>query len=206
MRNEKTILILATTNSGKIREITPMLSDIPLIICSLTQLSGKPEPFTETGKTFEENAVAKAVYYSKFSDELVLAEDSGIEVDALDGRPGIYSARYAGKNATDEQNNLKLLRELESAPSEKRNCRYHTVCALAKHGKIFKITSGSVNGKVSLKPAGRGGFGYDPIFFVPEYNKTMAELGSEVKNSISHRYHAVKLMNTKLKKLLASEI
>jgi XTP/dITP diphosphohydrolase len=152
----------------------------------------------EDGKTFTENALKKARFYSKYFGKLTLADDSGLEVDILNGIPGIYSARFAGKGATHQENNQKLLREMEGVPISKRGARFRCVIAIVSQDGREVMTDGSCLGKIGFKEVGKKGFGYDPLFILPQYGKTMAQLSVEEKNRISHRGKALR----KLRKIL----
>ena len=179
-------LLIATHNQGKIREYSTLLTALPLTITSLAD-QGITEDVEETGDTFAENAQLKATTYAKWSGLLTWADDSGLEVDALNGRPGVYSARYAGPNATDEDRYQKLIRELQAMPTATRTARFRCVVAIAlPNGELF-TTEDTVEGVIVDEPRGLHGFGYDPIFFLPERRCTMAELAAEEKNRISHR-------------------
>ena len=144
----------------------------------------------EDGNTFEENACKKALFYSQWTDGMVFADDSGIAVDALGSRPGVFSARYAGPEADDEANNQKLLRELASVPASDRTAHYACIIALARRGKILTVVEGRAEGLIQDEPQGTGGFGYDPYFFYPPLNRTFAELSLEEKFEVSHRGEA----------------
>ena len=187
-----TRLLLATRNAHKTREIGEILgADFEVI-----DLSTRPEiPETvESGTTFGENAIIKALAVSEKYDGLVVADDSGLEVDAMDGAPGVRSARYAGEKATDQQNIEKLLQELrDCAPSESdpRTARFRCVMVLARDGKFIRTVEGMVAGTIVEAPRGTGGFGYDPVFQPDGYDKTFGELAAETKNRISHRARAV---------------
>ena len=180
-------IVLATGNKGKLREFKGLLGGVFGNIVSLNDLESPPGVI-EDGETFRENALKKARAIASYSGLPALADDSGLEVEALDGRPGVYSARYAGEGATDRDNINKLLAELRGTGN--RKARF--VCFLAlvtPEGK--EITAeGSCEGVILTEPRGEGGFGYDPVFFLPEYNKTMAEIAPELKNKISHRARA----------------
>ena len=154
----------------------------------------------EDGKTFEENALKKARFVANHLNMVALADDSGLEVDALNKRPGIQSARYAGENATDQENNRKLLKELNGIPIEKRQACYRCVVALVFPSGREEVAEGRCRGFIALEPKGNRGFGYDPLFYVPEYGKTMAELSSEIKNRISHRGRALVKLKARLAK------
>lgn len=161
-------------------------------------------PIEETGFTFAENAEQKARQIAACANGFVLADDSGLEVEVLGGEPGVFSARYAGPKATDIQNNSKLLRALEGVPWEKRKARYRCVIALADLSKRIHLSEGICEGIIALEPSGRHGFGYDPVFYMPEYNLTMAQLSPAIKNNISHRAKALQKARQILDCLLAS--
>lgn len=191
--------IAATKNQGKLKEIKEILADFPFEVISMEQ-AGIGIEIEENGVTFEENALIKARSVSKISDGIVMADDSGLAVDYLDGAPGVYSARFAGEGATDEEKNLKLLRLLEGVPYEKRTARF--VCAVAvvfPDGRHFTV-NGTCEGYINEKPAGNNGFGYDPLLYIPQRGKTIAELDSDIKNEISHRGKALRLMVAELRK------
>lgn len=183
-------LILASKNAGKLREFQSLLEGLPFIVTSLADYPHIPE-IEETGATFAENAAIKAEAVAKYTGELSLADDSGLEVDALDGRPGIYSARFAGEPGSDEANNCKLLDLLSAVPVEKRTARFHCVIAIAEPGAPTQLAEGRCEGLIMFAPSGTGGFGYDPLFYVPSLGKTFAEMTAEQKNKISHRAHAL---------------
>jgi XTP/dITP diphosphohydrolase len=195
------ILVLATRNQGKIREIEKAL-DIPrLEIRSLQDFPDLPE-VVEDGRTFLENAFKKAQACAQATGCPALADDSGLEVDCLNGAPGIYSARFSGAEATDEANNRKLLSLLEGVPEERRTARF--VCRIVVYlpeGK-WSQTDGFCPGIIAPGPRGEHGFGYDPIFYLPELNKTMAELPLEEKNRISHRAQALRKIRSHLEGIL----
>jgi XTP/dITP diphosphohydrolase len=182
-------LLLATHNAHKTREFRELLGhNFEVIDLSSFPKIAIPE---ETGRTFEENAVLKAIAASQ--NRLVVADDSGLEVDALDGAPGIYSARYAGNNANDAKNVEKLLRELSARTGavEKRSARFRCVIALAQNGNVLGIFEGVVEGNIVDAPRGTGGFGYDPVFQPAGFEQTFAEMPPELKNKISHRAQAI---------------
>ena len=186
-------LLVATTNPGKFAEVQAHLRDLPLRIRSLQSIA-QPPTVVEDGETFEANALKKARTLAQFSGVATLADDSGLEVDALGGAPGIYSARYAGAEADDDRNNRKLLRELASVPEAKRSARF--VCALAlcapriDGGKEW-IARESCEGRIALALQGSQGFGYDPLFFFPPFGKTFGEIERDVKATVSHRGKAL---------------
>jgi XTP/dITP diphosphohydrolase len=183
-------LLIATGNPHKTREFAEILGK-EFEVCDFSSVPDARE-VEETGTTFEENAVLKALSAAQDQPLLVAADDSGLEVDALDGAPGIYSARYAGQDATDEQNVDKLLSELvrRNVPAPKRTARFRCVIALAREGKLLKTFEGAVEGVIIDLPRGKHGFGYDPIFVPKNFNRTFAELPGKAKNKISHRAQA----------------
>ncbi|MFH1479345.1 MAG: XTP/dITP diphosphatase [Candidatus Omnitrophota bacterium] len=183
-------LIVATRNKDKLKEIKALLKGIPLDVVSLGSFSGVPEVI-EDGKTLEANATKKAKETSSFLNTLVIADDSGLEVRHLGNQPGVYSARFSGKDATYTSNNKKLLDMLEGVSVSKRKARFRCCIAIADKGKIIKVVEGKVIGKIVYKPKGRSGFGYDPVFIPDGYKKTYAELGIKEKNKISHRGKAL---------------
>jgi XTP/dITP diphosphohydrolase len=187
---KQTQLFVATTNEGKITEIHHALDDLPIEITTLKDATGT-EICPEDKPTVLENAIFKAMHYSRFSDAMTLADDTGLEVDALGGSPGVHSARYAGPSATYAENNQKLLKELAAVPEGKRAARFVCVMAIAYRGRLLKSFQGVCEGRVLTCLRGSGGFGYDPLFFIPALNKTFAELSTEEKNKISHRGKAL---------------
>ncbi|HMK75593.1 MAG TPA: XTP/dITP diphosphatase [Thermodesulfobacteriota bacterium] len=184
-------LIVATRNKGKIREIREVLKGLDLRVHSLGDFPDVPE-IEEDGKSFTENALKKARFYSKYFGKLTLADDSGLEVAGLKGLPGIYSARYAGESASGQENNQKLLREMQGLPVSKRGARFKCVIAVVSQDGKEAVAEGSCRGNIGFKEKGRKGFGYDPLFILPKYGKTMAELSLEEKNAISHRGKALR--------------
>ncbi|MEE4255208.1 MAG: XTP/dITP diphosphatase [Desulfuromusa sp.] len=184
-------LLVATGNQGKLKEIRSLLGDSPVEIVGLNQLVDPPE-VVEDGATFLENAQKKASEMAKFSGLLTLADDSGLVVDALNGAPGVFSARYAGEQGDDHANNAKLLQELDTVIDEKRQAAFHCVIALAWPDGRCETYDGQVSGLIMRGERGAGGFGYDPLFMVPEYGKTMAEISAAIKNRISHRGMALR--------------
>jgi len=193
-------LLLATNNLGKAREISQALSDLNLRILSLHDL-GERIRVEEDGKTYLENARKKAREVGLMTKKLTLADDSGLEVEALGGLPGVESANFARKGASDKENNEKLLKLLEGVPFERRRARFRCVMVLFDPlEKVEEWVEGSVEGFILDHPRGEQGFGYDPLFFIPELGKTLAELPLEVKNSISHRGRALRALKEVLKK------
>jgi len=191
-------IVLASNNKGKVREFGQMLSTINLEV--LPQATFNIEDADETGLTFVENAIIKARHASAIAGLPAIADDSGLEVDFLNGAPGIYSARYSGEGATDEKNLLKLLDALKDVPEEKRTARFQCVLVYMRHAEDPTpiICQGTWEGKIITESQGENGFGYDPIFYVPEYNCTSAQLKSEQKNKLSHRGIALAALVKKL--------
>lgn len=194
-------IVIATGNRHKFRELARLL-DAPGIRWHSLEAFPRILPVRETGKTFDANAVKKAKAVARATALLALADDSGIEVAALGGLPGIYSARFAGSHGDDAANNRKLLRILEGVPSRSRKARYRCSLALADGKKVLLLTSGSWMGYLATVPHGRGGFGYDPIVIIPKYGKTVAQLAPAVKRRESHRAAAAKKMRPLLRKLI----
>jgi len=193
-------IILATTNQGKIREFTSLFSMLDIVILSLKDYNHVPD-VVEDGDSFKKNAKKKAETICRYTGLPTIADDSGLVVDALGGAPGIFSARYAGEDATDEQNNKKLLYELRNIPDENRSARFVAYLALSIPGKNTVGVEDQLEGFVLKNPKGENGFGYDPLFYIPEYEKTMAEIAPEVKNQISHRGKAMKRLFAIIKNL-----
>ena len=174
------------------------MKGLDIRIFSLDDFSDIPE-IEENGKTFTENALKKARFYSTYLDQLTLADDSGLEVDILKGMPGIHSARYAGERASPQANNQKLLREMEGIPTSKRGARFKCIMVLASPEGKEAVTEGVCRGRIGFKEVGKKGFGYDPLFILPHSGRTMAQISIEEKNRISHRGKALR----KMRKLLA---
>ncbi|MFO7983011.1 MAG: XTP/dITP diphosphatase [Desulfuromonadales bacterium] len=191
-------LVIATRNKGKMREIRQILEDIDVEILSIENFSGLPE-VVEDGDTFSANARKKAATIARLSGCLTLADDSGLSVDALEGKPGVLSARYAGEDATDAENNRKLLEDLAGIPPERRQGAFYCVMALCRADGDCRTFSGKLEGEIIGNPRGNSGFGYDPLFLVPEYDRTLAELPLETKNRISHRGRALRQVANYLK-------
>ena len=182
-------IVLATRNRHKGEELASLLGDAGIRIRTLAEFPSAPE-VEEDGETCEANAIKKAAEIARATGVTSVADDTGLEVDALQGRPGVYAARYAGEHATYEDNCRKLLRELTGVSSAKRKARFLTVAAIAFPSGHVHVTQGSLEGLITEQPVGDRGFGYDPVFFVPEFNKTLAQLTIEEKNRISHRAKA----------------
>ncbi|HDS01602.1 MAG TPA: XTP/dITP diphosphatase [candidate division Zixibacteria bacterium] len=183
-------IVLATNNEHKIREISFILRDLPLSILSKKDFSDFPD-VEETGQTLEENAILKARAIFEATNIISIADDSGLEVAALGGRPGVNSARYAGPGCSFEDNNRKLLKEMEGVPESQREALFRCVIAISFRPDDVELVEGRVTGKITTEIRGLQGFGYDPVFFLPFYNKTFAELPPEEKNRISHRAIAI---------------
>ncbi len=190
-------IVFATGNEGKLREIRNIMADLPVEIVSMKE-AGIEAEIEETGETFEENAKIKAQAVAAHTDDIVLADDSGLEIDYLNKEPGVYSARYLGENTSYEIKNRTILDRLAGVEKEKRTARF--VCAIAAvlPNKETLVTRETIEGYIGERPAGENGFGYDPIFYVEEYQCSTAELSEEQKNAISHRGKALRAM----KKLL----
>ena len=183
-------LVIATSNQHKLKEFKALLQGFPLTILSLEDFPDIPA-IVEDGKNFYENALKKALTVARHTGKLTVADDSGIEVDALEGRPGVYSARFAGEDATDEANNTKLLKELEGISPDRRGACFKCVLVIAPPDGETAFVEGECRGSIIQEARGGYGFGYDPLFLVPEYNKTFSEITPEEKNKISHRARAL---------------
>lgn len=184
-------IVLATRNEAKSAELQRMLADLPLEVRTLRDYPHVP-PLPEEGETYEANARSKALAVARWLNEVALADDSGLEVDYLEGQPGARSARFLGDEATDEDRNREILRRLEGVPPENRTARYRAVVAVAfPDGRVYTF-EGTCEGAIALEPRGTGGFGYDPIFYLPELDRTVAELNPQEKDLISHRGQAVR--------------
>jgi len=186
-------ILLATRNPDKVRELTALLGDLGIRIRTLAEFPTAPE-VEEDGMTCESNAIKKATEIARATGLPAVADDTGLEVDALGGRPGVFAARYAGESATYEDNCRKLLKELEGVPPARRTARFVTVAALAMPGGQSRLATGTLVGIIAEECTGSQGFGYDPLFFVPELGHTLAELTAEEKNRISHRAKAFRSM------------
>lgn len=202
-------IVLASGNAKKIAELRPLLEPLGVEVVGLSQLAEKGLPdvgtIVEDGDTFAANAAIKARQAAKATGCLAIGEDSGICIDALGGRPGVYSARYAGPECNDDANNAKMLEELTGVPDDKRSARY--VCHITvadPSGEILVDAEGSCRGRIGYEPRGEAGFGYDPYFIIPEYHKTFAQLGLTVKKALSHRGRALSQFVPQLRRVLAS--
>ena len=184
-------LLIATRNKGKLRELRELLGDADYRLLSLDDV-GIDREVEETGETFDENATLKAETYGALSGMMTLADDSGLEVDVLDGEPGVRSARYAGPDATDAERVAFLLSNLSGIPADTWTARFRCVIAIAAPGRPTSLHSGSCEGRIVAEPRGDNGFGYDPVFYFPDDGLTMAELSAERKNKVSHRAAAVR--------------
>jgi XTP/dITP diphosphohydrolase len=183
-------LVVATRNKKKLVEIKELLADLDFNVLSIGDFSDIPE-IDEDMDTFEGNASKKAIQIAQITGKFTLADDSGLEIDFLNGKPGIHSARFAGENATDEDRNRKVLALMDGVPKHLRTARFKCAIAIVENESV-EIVTGVCEGEIATEPKGNQGFGYDPIFIVPFYDKTFAELGAEIKNQISHRAVALK--------------
>ncbi|MBN2538540.1 MAG: XTP/dITP diphosphatase [Deltaproteobacteria bacterium] len=199
-RPEYKEIVFASKNRGKIRELNALLEGINITLSSLYDYTDAPD-IIEDGRTFLENALKKARVISDYAGRTVIADDSGLEVDYLEGAPGIHSARYSGAGATDEKNIRKLLEELEGVSVEKRGAAFKCALVLYRTDGTFETFEGKLEGTIATEQAGSEGFGYDPVFIVPEYGKTVAQIDPDTKNRISHRAMAF----AKLKKSLQEQ-
>lgn len=195
-------LLVATHNQGKVREYRELLAELPLEVTYL-DAEGITLEVEETGATFEENARLKAVTYAAASGLWTWADDSGLQVDALDGAPGVFSARYAGVGATDADRYRKLLDALTGISWDQRTARFRCTVALATPDGVVRTADGVCEGVIAFGPAGDNGFGYDPVFYMPDQNATMAQLPAELKNQVSHRARASQKALLLLKEMLS---
>ena len=193
-------IVLATRNKKKQKEIVSILKDLPVKLLSLDDFPSIP-PIREDASTFKGNALKKAQAVAKFTSKLALADDSGLAVKVLGGRPGVFSARYAGKDCSYQANNQKLLRELKGVPFSKRKATFRCFVALASPKGAIKVVEGKCSGYILTRLRGRKGFGYDPLFYSPPYKKTFAELVPAEKNRVSHRFRALKKIVQVINKL-----
>ncbi len=195
--------VIATKNKGKLKEMQKLLADLGLDIESLERFQDKVGHIVEDGSTFFENAMKKAKTVAEKTGLMAIADDSGLEVDALSGRPGIFSARYAGENASDEENYLKLLDELKEIPETKRGAQFRCVVVAYMPDGRYVSAEGICRGMITTAPQGSQGFGYDPVFVPEGDSRTMAQLSREEKNMISHRGKALKKLKAKIKDLIS---
>jgi XTP/dITP diphosphohydrolase len=203
--HELLTIVLATSNHGKIQELRALLADLPVQFLAAAEVLGEQPSIVEDGATFEANALIKARAVARATRTLALADDSGLEVDALGGRPGVRSARFAHERATDAENNAALLRELENIEEGARGARFRCVLALVNPWQESEVhvAEGSCEGSIARAPRGNGGFGYDPLFVVAGHDgKAMAELSEDDKNKVSHRARAVSALRGILLKLV----
>jgi XTP/dITP diphosphohydrolase len=185
-------LLIATKNKGKILEVETYFKGMSFKLYSLMNLKDVPDVI-EDGKTLEENAVKKALHYSRIIDRMVLADDSGLMIDYLNGAPGVHSSRYAGEGASDQDKCQKIFKEMEGAHWEERGARFECIIALAQTGEVISTFKGECSGFITFEMKGHRGFGYDPIFYYPPLDKTFAELQREEKEKVSHRGAALQL-------------
>lgn len=190
-------VLIATNNKGKAKDFETLFKPLGVQVLTLNDIEGDID-VEETGDTFEANAILKAETVARLLGKIVIADDSGLEIDALGGAPGVYSARYAGTDKNDDANIDKVLQELKKAPEGDRDARFRCVLAVAGPGLKTETFSGSCEGLIHIERQGSNGFGYDPIFFVQHLNRTMAELSAEEKNEISHRGAALSQLKSKL--------
>lgn len=195
-------LLIATSNRGKAREMRAILSDLPVTLLSLADFPPLVEPL-EDADTFEGNARKKAIHYARLTNTWTLADDSGLVVDALNGAPGVKSARYAGTQCDAAANNAKLIAALADIDEDKRKARFCCAIAVASPTEVLAVASGTVEGVIVDDPVGDNGFGYDPHFFMPAHGQTAAEISPEVKNSISHRARALQAIRPTIEDLLS---
>lgn len=191
-------IIFATGNEGKMKEIREILGELDVEVLSLKDAGIKAD-IEENGKTFQENAIIKATQICKMTGEIVLADDSGLEIDYLNKEPGVYSARYMGEDTSYHIKNANLISRLEGVPEEKRTARFVCAIAAAFPDGTVKTTYGTMEGRIGYEEKGENGFGYDPIFYLPEFGCTSAELSMEEKNKISHRGKALRAMRDELR-------
>lgn len=196
-------LLVATHNQGKVAEFAELLQGLDVEWLSLDD-AGVTVEVDETGTTFRENAVLKAETYAREAGLLTLADDSGLEVDALNGRPGVHTSRFGGEDLDSEERYRLLLERLQRVPWVRRGARFRCVVALATpEGGVLETAEGTIEGRIALAPAGAGGFGYDPVFYIEEQGKTMAQLPADLKNRLSHRARAVTAIKPLLQRVLA---
>lgn len=198
----KTILF-ATKNQGKVKEIKKILEGLPVEVITMEE-AGIDVEVEETGTTFIENAILKAEALTQYTDAIILADDSGLEIDYLNKEPGVYSARYLGKETPYEEKNAILLDRLKDVPKAQRSARFVCAIAAASQGMVTLTTQATIEGYIGYEAKGKNGFGYDPIFFIEAYNTSTADLSPEVKNAISHRGKALRLMSEQLKEILGA--
>jgi XTP/dITP diphosphohydrolase len=193
-------IVMATNNQGKVQEIRDLVAGLPVTFLSLAEIEDLPEVI-EDGNTFEANALKKARATALATGIPALADDSGLCVDALDGRPGVMSARYSGEHASDEEKSLRILSEMQNVPEEKRTARFVCVLAMVDPDGNERVFEGVCEGRITHELRGKGGFGYDPIFFYEEAGCTFAQMGREAKNSVSHRGRALRAFERSLREM-----
>lgn len=198
-------LILSTGNVNKVDEIKKILKDLPIEVLSKADINLSHIDVIEDGTTLSENSIKKAHELSKHTNYMVMADDSGLFVDALNGEPGVYSSRYAGEEGNDKKNNIKLIESLKNIAAPNRTAKFITVIALVTEDKETFTITGEVLGEIGYEPIGKNGFGYDPLFIPKGYDKTFGELGEEIKNVISHRAKALEEMKKVLTKLFEGD-
>lgn len=196
------ILVVATRNQKKLKELQELLADMPVTIRLISEFPDAPE-VEETGQTFAENAELKARSAAESTGHIALADDSGLEIDALGGKPGVMSNRFAGPDASDQDKYMLILNLMDCIPDEHRSARFRAAVAIATPQGEVVVVEGKCEGVIAHEPSGEGGFGYDPIFYIPELGKTMAQLDSDEKNRISHRGEALRAAEKVLRELLA---
>lgn len=194
-------IVIASRNKKKKKELKSLLKDPKVKVLDLNDFPSAPK-VKEIGKTFELNAVLKALKIARFTRKLTLADDSGLVVASLGGKPGVRSARFAGEKASDEQNNRKLLKLLEKFPKSKRKAKFVCAVAIADKKRLIGVVRGECGGRIAFSPKGRNGFGYDPVFLYPKFNKTFAQLPPRIKNMVSHRSCALR----KAKKIILNRL
>ncbi len=191
MSSDRPVIVVATGNAGKLREVRQVLGGLPVDLRALADFPPVEAP-DEAGDTFEANASLKALFYARHTGCIALADDSGLEVDALGGRPGIHSAHFAGPQRDDRANNALLVQQLAGVPEARRTARFRCAVAIASADRVIGVVCGTVEGRIIDEPRGTNGFGYDPHFFVPEFGMTTAEMPPEQKNAVSHRGRALR--------------
>lgn len=203
---EKRKLVISTGNENKVKEIAYILRDLPIEILSKKDIGLGDFNVVEDGNTLEENSRLKAKALADKIDYIVMADDSGLFVDILNGDPGVYSSRYGGEEGNNEKNNKKLLKELKDIPLEDRKARFRSVIVLITEDKEEAVVEGQCEGTIGLESRGNHGFGYDPLFTPVGFSQTFGELGEDIKNKISHRARALELLKLEIKKILLKEL
>jgi len=194
-------IVISSRNKEKKRELKSLLRGLKVRVLDLNDLPSAPR-VKETGRTFEANAKQKALKIARYTKKLTIADDSGLAVDALKGRPGVRSARFAGEKASYVDNNTKLLRLLEGVPAGKRSAKFVSIVAIAGPKGIIGTVRGECRGRITFEPKGKAGFGYDPVFYSPKFGKTFAEISASRKNSVSHRGRALRKARAVISRLL----